>query len=437
MIHILRKSFTAAMLVVAGGSVAHAQGTITTIAGTGLSGFSGDGGAAVSATFSNPRGVGTDAAGNVYIADMYNGRVRKVDAATGIISTFAGGGSSYSYGISPTLANLWMPTNIYVNPAGDILITDHYHDMTFVVDHTTGLIAARCGCHSQGCDGDGGPGIGAKFMVPAASCEDNAGNTYVADQGCNKVRTVNGSTSIISTLAPATSPLAVFFDPTTTTDLYVAEGYSSRISKINVATGVVTVIAGTGVSGNTGDGGDAISAQIGTPSAIYIDNNHNLYFTDQTYNVVRRVRLNTGKIHKIAGTGTAGYTGDGGYSSFATLNGPAGLWMDNAGYIYIADAGNNVIRKIKPKGLKSNGTTIGVNTVSIFPNPSNGQFTLTTDEDLDNSTVCVYNVVGAQVYTATMSGTNNTIDLGNQATGIYTLVIKTAEGVHTEKLTIQ
>ena len=145
MIHILRKSFTAAMLTVACGSVAHAQGTITTIAGNGLSGFGGDGGPAASSVLSSPSGVATDASGNVFIVDKYNYRLRKIDAASGNISTYAGGGTSTAYDIDPTTAMFEMPTSVYINGSNDILVTDHYFDMTFKIDHTTGHLFSRCG----------------------------------------------------------------------------------------------------------------------------------------------------------------------------------------------------------------------------------------------------------------------------------------------------
>ncbi len=435
--HILRKSFTAAMLAVACGSVAHAQGTITTIAGNGLSGFGGDGGPAVGSVLSSPSGVALDASGNVFIVDKYNYRLRKIDAASGNISTYAGGGTSTAYDIDPTTAMFEMPTSVYINGLNDILVTDHFFDMTFKIDHSSGHLFSRCGSHSQGCDGDGGSGEGARMMLPAASCEDAAGNAYMADQGCGKIRKVDGATGLVSTLATLSGVNAVFFDPTTTTDLYVSQMYTHQILKINVATGVTTVVVGTGVAGNTGNVGYAINATIGMPTAIFVDNHHGLYFTDATYNVVRKVNLTTGQIYNIAGTGVAGYSGDGAASQLAELNNPQGIWVDNSGYIYIADAGNNVIRKIKPKGPKANGAMTEISEVSVYPNPTSGVFTLFTDEELSNTNVTVYNVVGQQVYSTVLSGNSNNIDLGQQAPGLYTVAFKTASGMHTERVTIQ
>lgn len=434
--HILRNSFAAAMLVMAGNIAANAQGgRISTVAGTGMSGFSGDGGVAVSATFSNPSGVATDAAGNIYIADEYNGRVRKVDAVTGIVTTFAGGGSSYSYGIPPTDAHIWMPTNVFINGVNDILITDHFHDMTFVVNHTSGLIYSRCGCHTQGCDGDGGDATLAKMELPVAACEDPLGNTYIADQGCSKLRSVS-TAGIVNTLISASGPTSVFINPANPNELYFAEMYNYQVKKLTISTGVVSVVAGNGVCGLTGNGGQASAASIGMPSAIFIDNSGNLYICDITYNMVHKVN-SAGVIFTLAGTGTAGYSGDGNISAFAQLNNPTGIWVNASGYVYIADAGNNVIRMIKPKGLKSNGTAMNEGEMVVYPNPSTGSFTLSTDEELDNTVVTVYNMLGETVYSKALSGYDNAIDMGRQAPGIYTVAVKTASGMHTQKLNIQ
>ena len=430
----LRKSVAAAMLLGVSGA-ALAQGTISTIAGSGTSGFSGDGGLAVSATMSNPQGVAVDAAGNVYVADQYNGRVRKVDATTGMISTFAGGGSSYSYGIAPTTAHMWQPRNIFINGAGNMLVTDHYHDMTFFIDNTTGLLYSRCGSHSQGCEGDGGDASLAKMELPDAACEDAAGNTYLADRGCGKIRKVDATTGIVTTFVTLAGVSAVFVDPSAPNDLYAAMSYDHKIVKINITSGAVTDFVGNGTAGYSGDGLESTAALIGTPSALFIDHNHYLYFTDASYHVVRRINLVTGIIRTIAGTGTAGYTGDGDQSPLAQLNNPQGIWVDNSGYVYIADAGNNVVRKIKPKGLKSNGSPMAAKEISLYPNPTTGSFTLATDEDLNNTPVTVFNVLGAKVFNASMSGNNNVIDLSAQPAGIYTVVFQTESGMHSVKVT--
>lgn len=431
----IRKTISAAALV-GFSSAAFAQGVISTIAGSGTSGTSSDGIPAVAASLGGPQGVAVDGSGNVFIAETYSQRVRKVDPATGLISTYAGGGSATAMGITATMASMHQPRHLFINAAGDLLITDHFYDMTFQVDHSSGLIYSRLGCHSQGCGGDGGDPTLAKMMLPDGSCEDAAGNTYLADRGCGKIRKVDATTGLTSTFATMSGVSALFVDPSSPNDLYVALSSNHKIVKIDIATGAVTNVAGTGSIGNTGNGLVATAATMGNPTAIYIDNNHTLYFCDATYHVVRMIDLPTGIIHTIAGTGTAGFSGDGGQSPFAQLNNPQGIWVDNSGYVYIADAGNNRIRKITPKGLKPNGTAMAVNEVAVYPNPTTGSFTLATSEDLSNTQVTVFNVVGAKVYSAALSGNNNVIDLSGQAAGLYTVTFSTASGTHTLKVTL-
>ena len=428
----IRKTLSIAMLMGIAGA-ASAQGVISTVAGTGTSGFSGDGSDALSAALSAPQGVALDAAGNIYIADMNNHRVRKVDAVTGIMSTYAGGGSSSSFGIPAITGQMFQPRHVFVNSIGDVFVTDHFYDMTFRIEQSSGLLYSRCGHHTQGCDGDGGDGSLARMMLPNASCEDAAGNTYLADAGCGKIRKVDAS-GITSTFATMSGVTGLFVDPSAPNDLYVSFGSGHKISKIDIPTGTVTDVVGTGTAGYSGDGLAPLSATLGNPSAIFIGNNHDLYICDATYHVVRKVELDHNIIYTIAGTGSAGYTGDGGESPLAKLNNPQGIWVSN-GYVYIADAGNHRVRKITPKGFKPNGTMLQSNEVSIFPNPTTGSFTLATGETLDNAQVVVYNVLGAKVYNTTLNGNSNVIDLSGQPSGVYTVVLQTASGVQSIKVT--
>lgn len=470
----LRKMLYGAMLVVAG-NAAHAQGVINTIAGTGVAGSGGDGGPAAAAQFSNPYGVATDAAGNIYIADKSNSKVRVISATTGHIFTFAGS----TYGLSgmggpATLAQMKYPDGVFVNHAGDVIITDWYNDMTYYVDHTTGNIASRCGCGSQGCGGDGGPSWLAKMMTPAGSCEDLAGNTYIADKGSNRIRRVDALTGIVTTIANGTGtfgysgdggpainanfsgPSAVFFDPTSPGlgHLYLSDGGNNVIRKIDLNTGRITTVAGTGVAGYSGNGSIATMAKLRNPGNLFIDNSGNMFVCDRGNHSIRKIVLSSGRISTIAGTGVAGFSGDGDVSTNARLKDPQGVWMTSTGYMFIADAGNQRIRVIAPKtgtgyGFIGGSSTIGApksdpistvltaNEVRIFPNPSNGIFTVATGVDNANASVTVLNVVGEQVYGATLTSQQSDINLSNQPAGIYTVIVKSNVGTHNQKITIQ
>jgi hypothetical protein len=434
----------AALLLMAGSTVVSGQ-SIHTIAGTGIAGFSGDGGLAISAQFSLPSGVAVDLAGNIYVADKNNHRVRKIAAGTGIVATFSGNGGFGSCGLGgPAYSScLEYPYGVFVNLTGDVMITDFFRDMTLNVDHTTGNIASRLGCGTQGNDGDGGDATMAKMMLPRNACQDLAGNTYIADGSW--VRKVDAATGIASTVATMQAE-GVFFDVTTTTDLYVSGG--NMIKKINVSTGAITTIAGTGAAGYSGNGWLATAATFSNPGSMFIDAHRVLYVCDRGNNAVREINLTTGMVLSIAGNGIMGFSGDGGFSPLATLNDPEGVWVDAASNIYIADAGNQRIRMIIPKGAPGGGTfsspkalngftTAAGDETSVYPNPSNGMFTLQAGTDQLNASFNVYNVIGQVVFSGTVSDAKTSIDLSTQAAGVYTLMLKSASGTYTQKLSKQ
>ena len=224
-------------------------GIITTVAGTGTSGFSGDGGLASSAQLWNPRGINVDSIGNVFFADLSNQRIRKIDATTGIISTIAGTGTA-------------------------------------------------------GYSGDGGLSSSAQLWNPWGVAVDSAGNIFIADTA------------------------------------------SQRIRKIDVTTGVISTVAGTGTAGFSGDGGLATSAQLNSPQGLAVDSAGNVFIADTTNHSIRKIDATTGLITTVTGTGTAGFSGDGNAPNTALLNNPLGVAVDSVGNIFIADTFNQRIRKI-------------------------------------------------------------------------------------------
>jgi len=299
--------------------------TFTVIAGDpGDNGDTGDGGPATAATLDEPHGVAVDAAGNVYIADYYNVAVRKITAATGIISTIAGNGQINLNGDNgpATNAGLGYVAGVAVDAAGNVYIVDGPGPNTITnirkVTAATGIITTIAGTGTMGYSGDNGPAISAQLNLPSQVCLDAAGNIYVADQ------------------------------------------LSNRIRKITVATGIITTVVGTGTNGYTGDNGPATSAEINYPYAICFDAAGNMYFSDRGNEVIRKVTAATGIITTIAGNGTLGYAGDGGPAINAEFDDPRGVAIDSAGNIYIADNQNNVMRKIGPPG-KSPGPISGNN----------------------------------------------------------------------------
>jgi uncharacterized protein (TIGR03437 family) len=332
-------------------------GTISTVAGNGLAGFSGDGSSAVAASLSAPQAVTVDAGGQLFIADTNNNRVRKV--ADGIITTVAGNGAGRFSGDagSATGASLNRPLGVSIDAAGQIFIADSYNERIRKISSNT--ITTVLGSGSGTFFGDAGPGTSAGLFLPAALAIDADGNQYIADSNNNCVRRVSGGT--ISTVAgngvagfsgdggPAAvaslnNPLGVAVDAAG--NLYIADSNNDRIRK--VSGGIITTVAGPGTFGNSGDGGPATAASLSFPNGIATDTSGDLYIAEAGNNRIRMV--SGGTITTVAGTGVASFSGDGGPATSAALNFPTGVAFDAAGNLYIADYSNNRVREV------SNGT---------------------------------------------------------------------------------
>lgn len=275
------------------------SGIIQTIAGAGSSGYSGDGGPAVAAEFNSPTRFAFDASGNIYVCDQGNHCVRKIDLS-GTITTVAGTGTLGTTGDGgpATAALLWQPNGVVVDPMGNIYIGDQSGRIR-KVDAITGIITTFAGMLGGGYSGDGGPAIAARIGGIDGLYMDAAGNIYIADN-------------------------------------------SARIRKINSA-GIINTIAGNGVMGFSGDGGPATAAQIDIPNGITGDASGNLYFCARIPNRVRKIDA-AGIITTVAGVGTFPYSGDGGPATNAGISNPRGVAVDNVGNLYISDWGGHRIR---------------------------------------------------------------------------------------------
>jgi sugar lactone lactonase YvrE len=334
-------------------------GIISTVAGTGIPGFSGDGGAATLAKLNHPGQIAVDGAGNIYVAELNNNIIRKINTS-GIISTIAGTGiAGFSGDGGPaTAAKLNSPYSIAIDVAGNMYIGDFNNQRVRKIN-TSGIITTIAGNGTGGYGGDGGPATSAMLWNPGFLNVDGAGNVYVSDNQNQRIRKINIITGIITTVAGngtvgysgdgglATSarlcyPNGVFVD--NPGNIYIGDAANNVIRKVNTS-GIISTIAGTGVGGFSGDGGPATAAKLNIPQCIYVDDLGNILFTDSDNDRVRKIST-SGIITTIAGTGVAGYSGDGGLATAAQLNGPDGVVVDPAGKIYIAEAFNNRIRMI-------------------------------------------------------------------------------------------
>ena len=343
-------------------------GVISTVAGNGTGGYSGDGAAATSARLDDPTGVAADAAGDLFIADSGNNVVREVNLSTGAISTVAGNGTGgyRGDGGAATSAELYDPTGIAVDSAGNCFIADSSNGVVREVNVATGQISTVAGSGTWGYSGDGGAATSAELSDPTAVAVDAAGDFFIGDSLHNAVREVDASTGLIQTVvgngagdysgdggaatgAELYNPLDVAVD--STGNLFVADSNNNVIREINASTGVISTVAGSGAWGYSGDGGAATSATLYDPMGVALDAAGDLFIADSGNNVVREVNFSTGLISTVAGTGTAGYSGDGGAATSAEINDPTGIAVDAAGDIFIADCGNNVVREVAATGV--------------------------------------------------------------------------------------
>jgi sugar lactone lactonase YvrE len=326
--------------------------TINTIAGNGFGGLSGDSGPATSASINSPQGVAVDGAGNVFIADTNNNRVRKVTPA-GVITTVAGGGAGGLGDDGPaTSASLNSPTDVAVDSLGNLLIADSGNNRIRKVT-TDGVIRTVAGSSIfGGFSGDGGLAVLAQLYSPSGVSVDPKGNFYIADGGNARVRRVS-ALGVISTVAgggtggdggPATS--ARLFGPTRVSvdqngNLFIAD---RNVRKVDPK-GTISTFAGNSTADYAGDGGLATLAAFNGITGIAADAAGNVFIADSMNNRVRMVDP-SGVVITVAGTGTYGFSGDGGPAISAALARPRGVAVDGSGNLFITDTDNNRVRRV-------------------------------------------------------------------------------------------
>jgi uncharacterized protein (TIGR03437 family) len=337
------------------------NGGAAVIAGGGYSGYSGDGGPATAAKLAGPVDVAVDTAGNIYIADSGNHRVRKVGGLR-TIATLAGSGQPALSGDggSAAGATLSKPAAVAADAAGNIYVADAGNARIRKIS-TQGIITTAAG-GGMGL-GDGGPATGALLGNPQGLALDGIGNLYMADPNDRRIRKIDPQGTITTVAGNGTSsyggdgsravstgiaaPVGVGVDASG--NLYLADTSCDCVYRVNPQ-GIISKVAGTGTYGYSGDGGPATQAKLYDPSAIAGDTAGNLYIADTNNHRIRKVSA-TGVITTVAGIGTAGSSGDGGQATNATLNGPTGLSLDAQGNLYIADKGNHRIRKVNASGV--------------------------------------------------------------------------------------
>ncbi len=453
------------------------DGVIHTVAGNGTNGFAGDGYAATAAKLNNPQAVITDAVGNIYIADHDNHRVRKVNSA-GIITTIAGTGvmGFGGDGGPATAAKLNYPSHLLFDAAGNLLIADAGNGRIRSID-PAGNISTTAGGGGGGL-GDGGPATAAGLYWPRSMVYDAGGNMYIGDELHNRVRKITPA-GIISTIAgtgsagsagdggPATA--AQLNEPTVVDidgagNLYIAEFHGHRIRKINTS-GAISTWAGNGVAGYSGDGGPAVSAQLNKPLALYCTSG-NLYIADNANNAVRATPICIAPVvGLINGPGnicqgdTVRLT-DTVAGGVWTSSNPAVASIDFSGLVTGLLAGTDTVKYAIYNECGSDSATLILNVnskrtcdsvtavnsiitgesyrVALYPNPCDGDFSIRiSSASQEPAQIVVYDLVGKVVEEISIStNADHQLQL-NTPPGVYYLHVKTRYPISTQKIIVR
>jgi sugar lactone lactonase YvrE len=407
---------------------------ITTIAGGDSVGL-GDGGPAIDCELNQPLFTALDGLGNYYISDCGNNRVRKV-SSTGIITTIAGTGAiGFSGDGGPaTAAKITRPEGLNFDRYGNLYVADDGNGRVRKID-TAGIITTIAGTGTYAFSGDGGPATAAEIDNPHDVVVDSSGNVYIADLGNSCVRKVSAD-GIITTIAgigkaagnsgdggPATAakingPYGITLD--CISNIYIADYSNGNVRKIT-SDGTINTIAGEGrIAGYNGDSIAATTAILNGPCGVSVDNNGNLYVADGYNYRIRKIypATTSGIITTIAGDGTLGYAGDGGLATLAEI-GPSAVTLDNKGDIYITDFGNARIRYIT-NTLSVNTLSTNVNQISVFPNPCNESFTIKILSEINEP---------ARIVITDMAG-NRVKEMGATTNEPFTIQLDAPPGVY-------
>jgi hypothetical protein len=297
------------------------DGASTIVAGTGILGYGGDGGQATSATFGKAISIALDSEGNIYFADGDNNRIRRIDAATRIMTTVAGTGVARDSGDGGSALNAGVsqPTGIAVDRAGDLYFSSSWSRIR-KVSASTGTIETVAGGFITSFGGDGGPAIDALFWDPIPSAISRTGDIYIADYENSRIRVLTAHTGIVATFAGSGA----------------------------CRPGIPPLNATVCQAGFAGDGGPATQATLNYAAAVALDFTGNVYIADTINHRIRRVDGSTGRIETIAGNGVAGFSGDGGPALAAEISFPTSIALDQSGHVYFADENNNRIRVLTP-----------------------------------------------------------------------------------------
>jgi trimeric autotransporter adhesin len=392
------------------------NGTINTLAGDGYPGFNGNNISALTTQLSNPTYITSDDTGNIFIADNGNNMIREVKASTGNILKVAGTGIAGFSGDGGPAGKAQMNgvNGLAVNDTGNIYFADEYNNRIREINMTTNTIKTIAGTGYGGYSGNGGYATAAEFRYPVDVTVDSKGDIFIADMVNDRVREIIEPLGQVKLIAgngynasnwgggysgdngPATNaelyqPQGVALD--NKGNLYIADTWNDRIRKVDLTTNIITTVAGNGTWGYNGDGGPATDAELGIPTSIKVDAYGDLFIADFYNNVIREVSVWDSTINTVAGTSFQGYGGDGGPAGQAYLDLGHGLTFDPSWNLYIADYGNNRIRKVNtPLSVKN---IVAQSSIAVYPNPASDEiFIHVNGFNGDNATLDLIDMTG-------------------------------------------
>jgi len=424
--------------------------TVMTIAGNGLPGFSGDTAAAIDAELYGPYGVALDGLGNIYIIDQLNQRIRKIDAS-GIIITIAGTGTAGYSGDSGLAMNaqINLPRGIAADDSGNVYIADYGNNCIRKVDNM-GYITTIAGTGHPGYTGDNGPAVAAKLNSPSGVAVDNKGNIFIADRSNQVVRKVN-SAGIITTFAGngiygyngdnwPSALLASFEFPTALAvdkmgNVYIADQFNERIRMVDTS-GYISTVWGDGNIGFSPDNDPATLSWMCEPDGVALDSIGDIYVSDECDHRIRKLEAGAGAVITIAGNGISGYNGDSASALLTEIGDCKGIASDPSGIVYFADWNNNRVNAITST-LYSPSLQQSISGVRIYPNPTQGNFTINiTSNSNQQAKLVISNVLGETVKIATVATNKDQQVSLNAATGIYFISATTPDSKWNGKLEV-